>query len=214
MAHAAIAVWLVAWASVHICKLACYASVMCCAILPSPGRPTATPSTSFWLMMQLVHGGTGPGVYQIGLTHTTMSVPSLHSSSSRRLTLCGVWCRDAAHAGTVACITSLTRLMLYVFFAMQHPAFGTPCDPHMMSPPSHPFTLPCCRYEHLLNLVHSVSGASLLVGGPGTSKTTVINQFLGKFNSEVRVCECLCFCLVVRVAGVSVSSANPIHPGM
>jgi hypothetical protein len=45
--------------------------------------------------------------------------------------------------------------------------------------------LPCCRYDQLLTLVHSVNGASLLVGGPGTAKTTVINQFLGKFNSEV-----------------------------
>jgi hypothetical protein len=34
--------------------------------------------------------------------------------------------------------------------------------------------------------VHSVNGASLLVGGPGTCKTTCVNQFLGKFNSEVR----------------------------
>jgi Cdc6-like AAA superfamily ATPase len=37
-------------------------------------------------------------------------------------------------------------------------------------------------------LVHSIKGASLLVGGPGTAKTTVINQFMGKFNSEVRDC--------------------------
>lgn len=42
-----------------------------------------------------------------------------------------------------------------------------------------------CRYDQLLTLVHCVNGASLLVGGPGTAKTTVINQFLGKFNSEV-----------------------------
>lgn len=41
------------------------------------------------------------------------------------------------------------------------------------------------RFERLLTLVHSVKGASLLVGGPGTAKTTVINQFMGKFNSEV-----------------------------
>jgi MoxR-like ATPase len=33
--------------------------------------------------------------------------------------------------------------------------------------------------------VHSIKGASLLVGGPGTAKTTVINQFMSKFNSEV-----------------------------
>jgi dynein heavy chain len=44
------------------------------------------------------------------------------------------------------------------------------------------------RYERLLTMVHSVNGASLLVGGPGTCKTTCVNQFLGKFNAEVRGC--------------------------
>lgn len=39
-------------------------------------------------------------------------------------------------------------------------------------------------------MVHSVNGASLLVGGPGTCKTTCVNQFLGKFNAEVRVDGC------------------------
>ena len=38
----------------------------------------------------------------------------------------------------------------------------------------------CCRYEKLLTLVHSVNGASMLVGGPGTAKTATINQFLGR----------------------------------
>lgn len=45
----------------------------------------------------------------------------------------------------------------------------------------------CRRYERLLVLVHSIKGASLLVGGPGTAKTTVINQFMSKFNSEVGI---------------------------
>lgn len=33
--------------------------------------------------------------------------------------------------------------------------------------------------------MHSVNGASLLVGGPGTAKTATINQFLGRFGNEV-----------------------------
>jgi hypothetical protein len=53
----------------------------------------------------------------------------------------------------------------------------------------------CCirRYDQLLTLVHSVNGASLLVGGPGTAKTTVINQFIGKFNSELVVSKTITF---------------------
>lgn len=50
-----------------------------------------------------------------------------------------------------------------------------------------------CRYDQLLTLVHSVNGASLLVGGPGTAKTTCINQFIGKFNSEVVVSKTITF---------------------
>lgn len=50
-----------------------------------------------------------------------------------------------------------------------------------------------CRYDQLLTLVHSVNGASLLVGGPGTAKTTVINQFIGKFNSELVVSKTITF---------------------
>lgn len=41
------------------------------------------------------------------------------------------------------------------------------------------------RYEKLLTLAHSVKGASMLVGGPGTAKTATIKQFLGRFSSEV-----------------------------
>ncbi|CAL8466541.1 g6077 [Coccomyxa elongata] len=40
------------------------------------------------------------------------------------------------------------------------------------------------RYEHLLRLVFSVGKASLLVGGPGTAKTSIINLFMGRFTPE------------------------------
>ena len=40
------------------------------------------------------------------------------------------------------------------------------------------------RYEYLLSLVHAAAGASLLVGGPGTAKTTIISGFLSKIGSE------------------------------
>ncbi|PSC73956.1 flagellar outer dynein arm heavy chain gamma [Micractinium conductrix] len=45
-------------------------------------------------------------------------------------------------------------------------------------------TLDSVRYEHLLGLVHSVGKATLLVGGPGTAKTSTIQQFLGRFSKE------------------------------
>lgn len=45
-------------------------------------------------------------------------------------------------------------------------------------------TLDSVRYEKLLNLVHSVNKATLLVGSPGTAKTSTINQFIMKFNPE------------------------------
>jgi hypothetical protein len=76
-----------------------------------------------------------------------------------------------------ACQCTLSTVHIYL---------GTLCVTYcVLRPPP----IPClCRYEQLLTLVHSVNGASLLVGGPGTAKTTVINQFLGKFNSEVWQC--------------------------
>uniref|UniRef100_A0A383W453 AAA+ ATPase domain-containing protein n=1 Tax=Tetradesmus obliquus TaxID=3088 RepID=A0A383W453_TETOB len=54
-------------------------------------------------------------------------------------------------------------------------------------------TLDSVRYERLLVLVHSIKGASLLVGGPGTAKTTVINQFMSKFNSEAMLSKTITF---------------------
>ena len=42
-------------------------------------------------------------------------------------------------------------------------------------------------------LVHSVKGASLLVGGPGTAKTSTINQFLSKFNPDAMVSKTITF---------------------
>ena len=45
-------------------------------------------------------------------------------------------------------------------------------------------TLDSVRFEKLLHLSFSVEKASLLVGGPGTAKTTAIMQFISKFNPE------------------------------
>jgi dynein heavy chain len=53
--------------------------------------------------------------------------------------------------------------------------------------------LSCRRLEALLQLVHSVSGASLLVGGPGTAKTCTINQFLSRFSSDAMVSKTITF---------------------
>eukprot|EP00879_Flechtneria_rotunda_P026528 GHRR01028292.1.p1 GENE.GHRR01028292.1~~GHRR01028292.1.p1 ORF type:complete len:1302 (+),score=429.83 GHRR01028292.1:91-3906(+) len=65
----------------------------------------------------------------------------------------------------------------------ERPKFSQPVIP----------TLDSVRYERLLALVHSANGASMLVGGPGTAKTTVVNQFLGKFNSEQMVSKTITF---------------------
>lgn len=46
-------------------------------------------------------------------------------------------------------------------------------------------TLDSTRYEKLLQLIYSVNGATLLVGGPGTAKTTTIMQFIRSFNPEL-----------------------------
>lgn len=45
-------------------------------------------------------------------------------------------------------------------------------------------TLDSTRYDALLSRVASVDRCSLLVGGPGTAKTTVINMFMGRFPVE------------------------------
>lgn len=45
-------------------------------------------------------------------------------------------------------------------------------------------TLDSVRFEKLLQLSYNVDKASLLVGGPGTAKTTAIMQFSGKFSPE------------------------------
>ncbi|CAD7698753.1 unnamed protein product [Ostreobium quekettii] len=45
-------------------------------------------------------------------------------------------------------------------------------------------TLDSVRYEKLLQLSYNVDSATLLVGGPGTAKTSTINQFMSKFSPE------------------------------
>ena len=45
-------------------------------------------------------------------------------------------------------------------------------------------TLDSVRFERLLHISYNVEKASLLVGGPGTAKTSTIMQFMAKFNPE------------------------------
>jgi dynein heavy chain len=45
-------------------------------------------------------------------------------------------------------------------------------------------TLDSTRFDALLSKVASLGKSSLLVGGPGTSKTTIINMFMAKFSAE------------------------------
>ncbi|MEW5318622.1 MAG: hypothetical protein WDW38_009830 [Sanguina aurantia] len=54
-------------------------------------------------------------------------------------------------------------------------------------------TLDSVRYERLLNLSFAVEKASLLVGGPGTAKTTTINQFISRFNAETTTSKTITF---------------------
>ncbi len=50
-------------------------------------------------------------------------------------------------------------------------------------------TLDSVRFEKLLNISYNVEKSSLLVGGPGTAKTSVIMQFMGKVGSMERLWE-------------------------
>jgi len=54
-------------------------------------------------------------------------------------------------------------------------------------------TVDSVRYEHLLSMVSSVGGAALLVGGPGTAKTTLISQFIAKLNPDVYTSKAITF---------------------
>jgi len=54
-------------------------------------------------------------------------------------------------------------------------------------------TLDSVRFEKLLQLSYIVDKSSLLVGGAGTAKTSVIMQFMGKFNSESTATKTLTF---------------------
>ena len=54
-------------------------------------------------------------------------------------------------------------------------------------------TLDSVRYESLLGLVTSVQKQILLVGGPGTAKTTAVNSFLQKFNPEEMISKSITF---------------------
>lgn len=54
-------------------------------------------------------------------------------------------------------------------------------------------TMDSVRLERLMQLVYSVNGASLLVGGPGTAKTCTINQFLSRFPPEAATSKTITF---------------------
>ncbi len=45
-------------------------------------------------------------------------------------------------------------------------------------------TVDSVRYEHLLSMCASVGAATLLVGGPGTAKTTIVSQYIAKLNPD------------------------------
>ena len=48
-------------------------------------------------------------------------------------------------------------------------------------------TLDSMRFEYLLSLVHSINKSTLLVGAPGTAKTTTAQQFLQSFDPETHI---------------------------
>lgn len=54
-------------------------------------------------------------------------------------------------------------------------------------------TLDSVRYERLLQMVSSVGKATLLVGGPGTAKTTVVMQFTNALNPEEMTSKAITF---------------------
>jgi len=54
-------------------------------------------------------------------------------------------------------------------------------------------TLDSVRFEFLLGLVASVGKATLLVGGPGTAKTTTVDSFVRSFDSEEMMSKSITF---------------------
>ncbi len=54
-------------------------------------------------------------------------------------------------------------------------------------------TVDSVRYENLLGLVASVGRATLLVGGPGTAKTTIVSQYIAKLNTDTYTSKSITF---------------------
>ena len=54
-------------------------------------------------------------------------------------------------------------------------------------------TVDSVRYEHLLTMCASVGAATLLVGGPGTAKTTIVAQYMGKLNPDTHTSKSITF---------------------
>ena len=72
-------------------------------------------------------------------------------------------------------------------------------------------TLDSVRFEKLLNLSYNVDKASLLVGGAGTAKTSVVMQFMGKFNPETTVSKTMTFSYLTTPGIFQVSHPNHQH---
>jgi dynein heavy chain len=54
-------------------------------------------------------------------------------------------------------------------------------------------TVDSVRYENLLGMVASVGRATLLVGGPGTAKTTIVSQYISKLNTDTYTSKSITF---------------------
>lgn len=70
----------------------------------------------------------------------------------------------------------------------QQPQVKRPVMSSMMVP-----TVDSVRYEWLLSTVRAAGGASLLVGGSGTAKTTIVQQYLSRLDVESHIAKTITF---------------------
>jgi dynein heavy chain len=72
-------------------------------------------------------------------------------------------------------------------------------------------TLDSVRYERLLALAHAAGKASVLVGGPGTAKTTTVQQFLSRFDPDTCVSKTITFSSLTTPALFQASLENCVE---
>jgi dynein heavy chain, axonemal len=72
-------------------------------------------------------------------------------------------------------------------------------------------TLDSVRYERLLSLSHAAGKASVLVGGPGTAKTTTVQQFLSRFDPDTSVSKTVTFSSLTTPALFQASLENCVE---